>query len=104
VLVALVLGVAGFAAGGERGGVMLGCAAALGSLAGLELSIREHLAGYRSHSLVLAAGIAVAAGAVMYFAGAPQVAVLAMATAIFITAFLALRGLFKRRSGGLRFR
>ena len=34
---------------------MLAAAAALGSLAGLEISLREHLAGYRSHTTVLAA-------------------------------------------------
>ena len=33
---------------------MIAAGVALASLAGLELSIREHLAGYRSHSTVLA--------------------------------------------------
>jgi uncharacterized membrane protein len=104
VLLALVMGVAGFVTGGRRGFVLLACAGALGSLAGLELSIREHLAGYRSHSLVLAAAVAVAAGAAMYFASVPQVVVLAVATAIFLTGFFALREVFKRRSGGFGFR
>ena len=57
VLLALVLGVLGFVQGGRRGFVLLGCAMALGSLAGLELSIREHFAGYRSHTTVLAGAI-----------------------------------------------
>jgi hypothetical protein len=104
VLLALVMGVAGFVVGGGRGAVLLACAGALGSLAGLELSVREHLAGHRSHSLVLAAGLAVAAGAAMYFAGFPQFAVLILATAIFLAAFFALRELFRRRSGGFGFR
>jgi hypothetical protein len=37
-----------------------GAAACLGSLAGLELAIREHFAGYRPHTTVLAATAAVA--------------------------------------------
>ena len=37
------------------------------SLAGLELAIREHFAGYRSHTLVLAAVPAVAVLAVLFY-------------------------------------
>ena len=40
---------------------------ALGSLAGLELSVREHFAGYKSHSTVLAGTVAVVAAALGYF-------------------------------------
>jgi uncharacterized membrane protein YhiD involved in acid resistance len=83
---------------------MVACAAALGSLAGLELSIREHFAGYRSHTTVLAATAAVAAIAVMFFARAPQIVLMAVGAAIFATAFFVLRELFKRRSGGFGFR
>ena len=39
---------------------MLGVGLVLGSLAGLELSVREHFAGYRSHTLLLAAAVGVA--------------------------------------------
>ena len=45
VLVALVLLVLGFVVPPPRGAIMLGAGLALGSLAGLELAIREHLAG-----------------------------------------------------------
>ena len=43
---------------------MIAGGAILCSLAGLELSIREHFAGYRSHTFVLsgAVGVAVLAG------------------------------------------
>ena len=41
--------------GGSQGTVLLATGLALGVLAGLELSIREHFAGYRSHTLLLAA-------------------------------------------------
>jgi hypothetical protein len=104
VLLALVLGVLGFVQGGRRGFVLLGCAMALGSLAGLELSIREHFAGYRSHTTVLAGALAVAAGAGLWFAHLPQVAILPVAVAVFAAAFFALREVFRRRSGGYGFR
>src|SRR3712207_3872802 len=54
VLVALILLVAGFVTEPPRGAIMIGAGLVLGSLAGLELSLREHLAGYRSHTLLLA--------------------------------------------------
>ena len=103
-LLALVLGVMGFVEGGRRGFVLLGCAMVLGSLAGLELSIREHFAGYRSHSSVLAGAVAVASGAALWFAHVPQVAILPIAVAIFAAAFFAFREVFRRRSGGYGFR
>ena len=40
----------------------------LGSLAGLELAAREHFAGYRSHSSLLAACAAFATGALIVIA------------------------------------
>jgi hypothetical protein len=104
VLLALVLGVLGFVEGGRRGFVLLGCAMVLGSLAGLELTIREHFAGYRSHSSVLAGAVAVASSAALWFAHVPQVAILPIAVAIFAAAFFAFREVFRRRSGGYGFR
>ena len=103
-LLALVLGVVGFLAGGRDGKILIACAAVLGSLAGLELSLREHLAGFRSHSTVLAGGIAVMALAILFFAGVGQLIMLPVAAAVFATAFFALREVFKRRSGGVGFR
>jgi len=104
VALALVIGVGGFVTGGDRGGIMLAAAAALGSLAGLELAIREHLAGYRSHTTVLAAAPAVLAMGALFFSGASQVAMLAAGIGVFGLAFWALRELFKHRSGGYGFR
>jgi hypothetical protein len=96
VLVALGLGVGGFVVGGRRGGIMLACAAALGSLAGLEISIREHFAGYRSHTTVLAAAPAVVVAALLYFARAPWIAVLLGAGAVGAAAFAGLRRVYRR--------
>ena len=108
VLLAIVLFVLSFFVGGPRGVVMLSAGLALGSLAGLELSIREHLAGYRSHTTLLAGAAAFASVAIVYFAGGngdlARVLILPVGGTVFAIAFWLLRGLFKRRSGGLGFR
>ena len=54
VLVGLIMLIAGFASGSAQGTVLIGVGVALASLGGLELAIREHFTGYRSHSLLLA--------------------------------------------------
>ena len=104
VLIALVLGVIGVITWGHSGQIMLAAATALGSLAGLEVAIREHFAGYRSHTLVLAGACAVATIALLLIAGVPQPVPLVAGAAVLATAFTALRGAFRRRSGGLSFR
>lgn len=100
VAVALVMLVAGFFAGGERGGVLLGVGLALGSLAGLELSVREHLAGYRSHTLLIAAAGAVATLlGLAYLAKVETGISLAVAAAVFGALALLLTRLFRARTG-----
>ncbi|HVS29139.1 MAG TPA: hypothetical protein VHE14_06280 [Solirubrobacteraceae bacterium] len=101
VLIALGLGIGGFVVGGNRGGIMLAGAAAVGSLAGLEISIREHFAGYRSHTAVLAGAAAVVVAGAFFFARAPWVLVVAPAVAVFGVTFWRLRHAYKRRSGAL---
>jgi len=98
------LSVVGIVVWGKQGQLMLAAGVALGSLAGLEVSIREHFAGYRSHTTVLAGTAAVAALAGLFFAHTPRGAMLAAAAAVFAAAFYALRLVFRRRSGGLWFR
>jgi hypothetical protein len=101
VLVALVLLVSGFILRGERGAAMIAVGLALGALGGLELSIREHLAGYRSHTLLLSGAVAVAVLAVLAYL-VPSVwlpAALAAAAAVFALAASLLTGVFRRRSG-----
>jgi hypothetical protein len=104
VLVGLVLIVAGFIGGGRRGHVAIAAGVALASLASLELSIREHLAGYRSHSTLLAAGAGVVAVAVLFFVHVSRPVLAGVGALVFAIAFLALRELFRRRSGGFGFR
>jgi hypothetical protein len=108
VLLAIGLFVAGLITRGDRGQVMLTGALALGSLAGLELSIREHFAGYRSHTTLLAAVCGFVAMAVTFFAAgkgdAARALMLPVAGAVFLASFWLLREAFRRRSGGLGFR
>jgi hypothetical protein len=106
ILLGLVLLVAGFFVQGNRGLTMIAAGVALASLAGLELSVREHLAGYRSHSTVLAGVVTVVALAAGFFllpASLLAVNVL-IGALVFGVCFYALREVFKRRSGGLGFR
>jgi hypothetical protein len=94
------------AARGSDGGEMLAAGLVIASLGGGELALREHMAGYRSHSSLLA-GVAafVAVTVVALGLGPVQVWVLlVLGVAIFAATFYAMRELFKRRSGGLGFR
>jgi uncharacterized membrane protein len=81
---------------------------ALGSLGGLEVSIREHFGGFRSHSTLLAACVAVASMMIVTVAGRRSLPALGIAVAVgvlaFVLAFWGLREAFRRRSGGLGFR
>jgi len=76
--------------------------AVLGALGGLEVSVREHLAGYRSHTTLLA-GVAfvLVTGLLFYAAGTILAIALAGGVAAFVAAFVALRRAFQRASGGL---
>jgi hypothetical protein len=94
------------AARGSGGGEMLAGGLVIASLGGGELALREHMAGYRSHSSLLA-GVAafVAVTVVALGLGPVKVWVLvALGLAVFAATFYAMRELFKRRSGGLGFR
>ena len=105
ILAGLVLIGVGFASDpGEPRTTLLFGGLALVGLASLELAIREHFAGYRSHTTLLAGLPAVLVAAVAFFAKAPWPVVSASAVATFAVAFVALRTAFRRRSGGLSFR
>ena len=67
VLIGLVMLVVGLFVRGSQGAALLGTGLALGALAGLELSIREHFAGYRSHTALLASAAAVATLALFFY-------------------------------------
>jgi uncharacterized membrane protein YhiD involved in acid resistance len=96
-LSAIVLGVWGVFA---RNGVLLTGAALLGSVAGLEVALREHLGGFRSHTLVLTGTVTVATLALLLLAGVAREAVFIVGPAMLVVGFVGFRQLFKRRSGG----
>lgn len=106
VLIGIALMVWGFIDWDSDGNIRLFAGILVASLGGLELSLREHLAGYRSHSSLLAGAVAIAAMSFMAFGPGPHVAWLlaVVAVAVFGISFYGLRELFKRRSGGLGFR
>lgn len=110
VLISLVFGVIGFIRFQHHTGkVMVAAAMVLGSLGGLEVSIREHFAGFRSHTTLLAASCAVGAMILIsVIAGKAGLGVLGLVVGIgvlvFVLAFYGLRQAFIRRSGGLGFR
>jgi hypothetical protein len=99
VLVAIVMLVGGLVIQGGRGPVMIGVGLVLGALAGLELSIREHFAGYRSHTLVLSGAVAVAVLGGLAFLTPWLPLALAAASAVFALAAWGLTRAFRRRSG-----
>ncbi|HEX2126190.1 MAG TPA: hypothetical protein VHF45_06495 [Thermoleophilaceae bacterium] len=104
VFIAIVLFVVGLVVGGSDGRILVAGALALGSLGGLELSIREHFAGYRSHTTLLAAACAFLAMVATAFAAGDLAPAVPVAGVVFMGTWWALREAFKRRSGGLGFR
>jgi hypothetical protein len=105
VLLAIGLIVLGLLSEGRRQRILLVIGIGLAALAGVELSIREHFAGYRSHTTLLAGVCTVAViTPLAIFLRLPQEVVLAIALAVFGFAFYLLRAAFARRSGGLGFR
>jgi hypothetical protein len=106
VLLGLVLMGWGLFTWGDGGEIRLAAGLVLASLAGLELSLREHLAGYRSHTSLLAGVCAFAVVSALALGPGPHVfwALLVVAVVVFGVAFYSLRELFKRRSGGFGFR
>ena len=72
-IVLIVLGL--FSTDSPHGRAMLVTGLALGSLGGLDTAAREHFAGFRSHTLVLAGVPTVALAAVLYFLELPWLVV-----------------------------
>lgn len=110
IFVGLIMLVVGFFSGGFGGILAIAVGLTLAAIGGLELAVREHFSGYRSHSTLLAGACAIATAgavtgiAVLAFGSViPLIPVLAGAAA-FVPAFLTMRGAFQRVSGGLSYR
>ena len=106
-LAGIVLMAWGFLGGAGKGGdAKIAAGLAIASIAGLELAIREHVTGFRSHTTLLSGAVAIfVIVALGLGAGLETLGVLLLAgLAAFTGSFVGLRELFKRRSGGLSFR
>lgn len=104
-IVMLILGF--FVVGGSRGPILIAAGLALGSIGGLEVTIREHFAGYRSHTAVLAGVPALIVLGLLFYlepSGLPSVARAGIGVAVFVIAALLLTRAFSSRSGGDRYR
>ncbi len=83
----------------------IGVGIALAGLGGLEVAIREHLAGYRSHTTLLAGAAFVLVTGLVFYVGNTILAVaLACGAVAFAIAFFLARRAFQRASGGLSYR
>jgi hypothetical protein len=99
-LVLLVLGALDLQS--DRGKLLLVLGMGLGSLGGLDTALREHLAGYRSHTTVIAALPAVTAAAAAYFARVPWIVVVVAAVGVFAAVFWWMRRIFMRNASRAR--
>jgi uncharacterized integral membrane protein len=98
-IVMLVIGVVG------KHPTELGLGVVLASLGGLEVAVREHFAGYRSHTTLLAGTVFVlVVGGLFYLAGLILAVCLGIGAVAFAATFLALRRAFRKASGGLAFK
>ena len=83
----------------------IGVGVVLAGLGGLEVSAREHFAGYRSHTTLLAGVVFVlVTGGLFYLAGLILATCLIAGGLAFAVSFYFLRRAFQRASGGLSFR
>ena len=83
----------------------IGIGVALAGLGGLEVAVREHFAGYRSHTTLLAgAAFVLTVGCLFYLANQILAVALAVGAVVFLVTFYFARRAFQRASGGLSFR
>jgi hypothetical protein len=83
----------------------IGVGVVLGGLGGLEVSAREHFAGYRSHTTLLAGtAFVLVTGGLFYLGGLVLAICLAVGAVAFAASFFALRRAFQKASGGLSFK
>jgi hypothetical protein len=104
ILLAIIMLGLGFLAGGDRRAALLGGGFVLVTLSAGELSLREHFAGYRSHSSLLAGIVAILCAIPVWLLPVPQPVVLLVGIVAFVLALVAFRRAFMRRSGGVGFR
>ena len=102
VLTGIILVVVGLIIGTAQGALAIGVGIGLAAIGGLELSIREHFAGFRSHSSMLAGIPAIATLAILFYAGPDSlepIARVAIAAVVFAAGFFGFQAMFKRKAG-----
>jgi hypothetical protein len=103
IAIGLVMLIVGLFLPPSNGKIVVAVGLVLASLAGLEVAVREHFTGFRSHTSLLAGGAGVAAIAIVLAVGRQNLPVwVALAIGIGtggLAAFGLLRA-FRRRSGG----
>ena len=105
VLVGIVVIVIGLTSDGERRLTLLMAGVALASFAGLEVTVREHFAGYKSHSTLLGGLSAVVVAAPIYLlTDLRGEVILVVSVLVGAVVFRLARSAFARRAGGLRYR
>lgn len=83
----------------------IGVGVVLAGLGGLEVAVREHFAGFRSHTSLLAGTVFVlVVGGLFYLGGQILAVCLGVGAVASLAAFIALRRAFQRASGGLSFK
>ncbi len=98
-IVSLIVGIVG------QNPTAIGAGVAMAGLGGLEVAVREHFAGYRSHTTLLAGAVFVlTVGGLFYLANEILAVALAAGAVAFAIAFYLARRAFQRASGGLSFR
>jgi hypothetical protein len=106
VLIGIVLMGWGLASWSSGGNLRFGAGLAIAALGGLELSVREHLGGFRSHTTLLSGLATFVVVSALALGPGPHVLglLLVIGAVVFAASFYLLRGVFKRRSGGLGWR
>ena len=106
ILIGMLLVIFGMVGGRSNGALLIGSGLTLVTLATVELSLREHLAGYRSHSSLLAgcAALIAAVPVVLLVPGTAKAIVILVAAVVYFLVFRLLRDVFRRRSGGMSWR
>ncbi len=83
----------------------IGVGVVMAGLGGLEVAVREHFAGYRSHTTLIAGTVFVlTVGGLFYLANQLLAVSLAIGAVAFAIVFYLARRAFQRASGGLSFR
>ena len=105
VLAGIALIVVGFIDFEDRDGrILLALGLVLSSLAGLDTAVRDHFAGFRSHTLLLAGVPTVLASGVLFYARVPWPVVVGAAVAAFVAGVVIFSKQFRKRSGGYAFK